>query len=174
MEAITGKTYDPASGQSRTLQMPAVITTLVLRQGGGAVVTLRTGIHFLDLDSGALEPIHPLPDPPPHVFNDGKVDQRGSPWTRPGNLVGNGYFTLTEWKPNQYIRGTKSTTYWDRDNVKLNEVPYKGTGPALTDLMGGQVHLSFATSGSVARRRALLILRMQAPERDIKRQSRFR
>jgi len=70
-------TYDPASGKSRTLDMPAVITTLVLRQGGGAVVTLRTGIHFLDLESGELELIHPLPDPPPHVYNDGKVDQRG-------------------------------------------------------------------------------------------------
>jgi L-arabinonolactonase len=70
-------TYNPATGQSRTLDMPAVITTLVLRKGGGAVVTLRTGIHFLDLDTGALELIHPLSDPPPHVYNDGKVDQRG-------------------------------------------------------------------------------------------------
>ncbi len=70
-------TYDPASGQSSTLDMPAVITALVLRNGGGAVVTLRTGIHFLDLDTGALECIHPLSDPPPHVYNDGKVDRRG-------------------------------------------------------------------------------------------------
>lgn len=70
-------TYDPASGASRTLDMPAVITTLVLRQGGGAVVTLRSGIHFLDLDTGDLELVDPLPDPPAHVFNDGKVDARG-------------------------------------------------------------------------------------------------
>ncbi|MDE2404284.1 MAG: SMP-30/gluconolactonase/LRE family protein [Sphingomonadales bacterium] len=69
--------FDPASGTTRTLAMPAVITTLVLRAGGGAVVTLRSGIHFLDLDSGALEPVHPLPDPPPYVWNDGKVDARG-------------------------------------------------------------------------------------------------
>jgi sugar lactone lactonase YvrE len=70
-------TYDPASGTARTLEMPAVITTLVLRRGGGAVVTLRSGVHFLDLDTGALELVHPLPDPPAHVFNDGKVDVRG-------------------------------------------------------------------------------------------------
>lgn len=69
--------FDPASNAARTLDMPGVITTLVLRAGGGAVVTLRSGIHFLDLDSGALELVHPLPDPPPHVFNDGKVDRRG-------------------------------------------------------------------------------------------------
>ena len=66
-------TYDPANGTSRTLEMPAVITTLVLRRGGGAVVTLRSGVHFLDLDTGALELVQPLPDPPPHVYNDGKV-----------------------------------------------------------------------------------------------------
>lgn len=69
--------YNPASNATRTLDMPNVITTLVLRQGGGAVVTLRNGIHFLNLDSGALEMVDPLSDPPPHVYNDGKVDSRG-------------------------------------------------------------------------------------------------
>lgn len=68
---------DPVSSQARTLDMPAVITTLVLRDNGGAVVTLRTGIHFLDLDTGALELLHPLPDPPSYVYNDGKVDRLG-------------------------------------------------------------------------------------------------
>jgi tripartite-type tricarboxylate transporter receptor subunit TctC len=35
-------------------------------------------------------------------------------------------------------------------NIKLNEIPYKGTGPALTDLMGGQVDiLCDQTSGTV-------------------------
>lgn len=70
-------TFDPQSGMARTLDMPSVITTLVLREGGGAVVTLRSGIHFLDLESGALEQILPLPVPPPYVFNDGKVDALG-------------------------------------------------------------------------------------------------
>lgn len=69
--------YNPETGTTRTLDMPNVITTLVLRRGGGAVVTLRSGIHFLDLDSGALELIDPLADPPPYLYNDGKVDSRG-------------------------------------------------------------------------------------------------
>lgn len=68
---------DPDTGATATLEMPSVITTLVLREGGGAVVTLRSGIHFLDLESGALELISPLPEVPTHVFNDGKVDSRG-------------------------------------------------------------------------------------------------
>jgi sugar lactone lactonase YvrE len=69
--------YNPETGSARTLDMPCTITTLVLRRGGGAVVTLRSGIHFLDLDTGALDLIDPLPDPPPYVYNDGKVDSRG-------------------------------------------------------------------------------------------------
>jgi L-arabinonolactonase len=69
--------YDPETGATRTFDMPNVITTLVLRRGGGAVVTLRSGIHFLDLGSGVLELIEPLADPPPYVYNDGKVDSRG-------------------------------------------------------------------------------------------------
>jgi len=69
--------YDPARGTAHTLAMPEVITTLVLRKRGGAVVTLRSGIHFLDLETGALDLVHPLPNPPPHVYNDGKVDARG-------------------------------------------------------------------------------------------------
>jgi tripartite-type tricarboxylate transporter receptor subunit TctC len=33
--------------------------------------------------------------------------------------------------------------------VELTHVPYKGSGPALTDLLGGQVDMSFATSSAV-------------------------
>jgi tripartite-type tricarboxylate transporter receptor subunit TctC len=34
--------------------------------------------------------------------------------------------------------------------IKLTHVPYRGAGPALTDLLGGQVHMMFATSAAVA------------------------
>lgn len=69
--------YDPAAGTTRSWEMPAVITTLALRETGGAVVTLWTGIHTLDFETGELEVIEPLAEPPPYVFNDGKVDRRG-------------------------------------------------------------------------------------------------
>ena len=68
---------DPATGATTTLEMPGAITTLVLRESGGAIATLRTGIHLLDLESGKLELISAIADPPSHVFNDGKVDRRG-------------------------------------------------------------------------------------------------
>lgn len=68
---------DPATGTTRSWEVPSVITALALREKGGAVVTLRTGVHSLDFETGALSPIAPLADPPPYVFNDGKVDRGG-------------------------------------------------------------------------------------------------
>lgn len=69
--------HDPATGAARTWEVPSVITALALREKGGAVVTLRTGVHALDFETGRLTAIAPLADPPPYVFNDGKVDRRG-------------------------------------------------------------------------------------------------
>jgi sugar lactone lactonase YvrE len=69
--------HDPATGATRTWDMPSVITALALRTGGGGVVALRTGVHSLDFETGALGMLQPLADPPPFVFNDGKVDARG-------------------------------------------------------------------------------------------------
>jgi sugar lactone lactonase YvrE len=69
--------FDPATEQSRTWTMPSVVTTLVLRKVGGAVVTLADGIYYFDFDSEGLELVDPLPSPPTYVYNDGKVDRRG-------------------------------------------------------------------------------------------------
>jgi L-arabinonolactonase len=69
--------YDSAAGTTRSWDVPSVITALALRERGGAIVTLRSGIHSLDFKTGALELISPLASPPPLVFNDGKVDGRG-------------------------------------------------------------------------------------------------
>jgi L-arabinonolactonase len=69
--------YDAGAGATRSWDMPSVITALALRERRGAIVTLRTGIHVFDFETGDIEVLSPLDDPPPFVFNDGKVDRRG-------------------------------------------------------------------------------------------------
>ncbi len=69
--------YDPASRTTHSWAVPSVITALALRRKGGAVVTLKTGIHAFDFGTGSLTVMSALSDPPPLVFNDGKVDRRG-------------------------------------------------------------------------------------------------
>jgi len=39
--------------------------------------------------------------------------------------------------------------FGNMSKVKLLHIPYKGSGPAVTDLLGGQVDMIFATAGSV-------------------------
>ena len=72
---------DPTSGENRTWIMPEHISSYGLRAGGGAIVALRTGIHFFDFETEALEPIaDPEADNPGTRFSDGKVDRRGRFW----------------------------------------------------------------------------------------------
>lgn len=77
----------------------------------------------------------------------GKMDQRSTGWTRPGNQVGNGAFVLKEWKQSQLVRVVKSDTYWDRDRVRLREVVfYPIENPAVGDaaFRAGQIHITNA------------------------------
>lgn len=57
--------------------MPSVITTLVLRKSGGAIVTLLDGIYSFDFVSSELKRLAAKPDEWSIVFNDGKVDSAG-------------------------------------------------------------------------------------------------
>ncbi len=75
----------------------------------------------------------------------GRMDQRGTRWTRPGNLVGNGPFVLSEWKPNQVIRVTKSPTYWDAEVVRLNGInfyPIESSSSEEAAFRSGQLHVT--------------------------------
>jgi sugar lactone lactonase YvrE len=58
--------------------VPDKIGSMALRKGGGAVVSLRTGFHFLDFDSGeSTLVVDPEADMATTRLNDGKVDKRG-------------------------------------------------------------------------------------------------
>ncbi|WP_027135561.1 SMP-30/gluconolactonase/LRE family protein [Geminicoccus roseus] len=69
---------DAAGGDLKSWSVPEHIGSMCLREGGGAVVSLRTGFHFLDFDDGAVRPIA---DPEAGIrrtrMNDGKVDRQG-------------------------------------------------------------------------------------------------
>ena len=54
----------------------------------------------------------------------GSIHSRGNPWARPNLFVGNGPFTLEEWRMGQKVVVKKSTTYWDAANVRLNGIHF--------------------------------------------------
>ncbi len=52
------------------------------------------------------------------------VERLGRTWTRPGNLVGNGPFILTEWRPHQRIIVSRNPRYWNSASILLKEIRF--------------------------------------------------
>jgi sugar lactone lactonase YvrE len=81
---IRGQTlqhWHVASADYRVWTMPAPIGSFALRARRGAVVALKTGLAYFDLDTEALRPIiDPEADRPETRFNDGKCDRYGRFW----------------------------------------------------------------------------------------------
>ena len=91
----------------------------------------------------------------------GRSDDRASPWARPGKLVGNGAFTLTEWRPNARIVVTKNPHYWGATANRIERVIFYPTEKAdieELDFRAGQLHISFSLPSS-----KIASYRQQAP-----------
>lgn len=68
-----------------------------------------------------------------------------NPWTRAGNLVGNGPFVLHAWEPNRHVEVRRSPTYWNRDSVRLNAVrfiPLENESAEEAAFRAGQLHVT--------------------------------
>lgn len=71
--------------------------------------------------------------------------RRGTAWTRPGQLVGNGPFVLAEWKPNAHVKVVRNPHYWDAAAVRLNGITFFPTENMDVDeraFRAGQIHLT--------------------------------
>ena len=85
----------------------------------------------------------------PTIEKFGQPDESYTQWTRPGNLVGNGAFVLTEWKLNRHVMVRRNKLYWDNENVKLNGINYYPTENRTTEermFRAGQLHFTYETA----------------------------
>jgi oligopeptide transport system substrate-binding protein len=83
----------------------------------------------------------------PALEKSGSSSQRGSRWTQPGSLVGNGPFVLTAWKRGEEIVVEKSPTYWDAATVRLNAIHFHPATDVESEeraFRAGQLHLTEA------------------------------
>jgi L-arabinonolactonase len=81
IDIVGQKLHRLIDGDVRTWDLPAKPGCVALREQGGVLVALATGVHSLDLDSGALALIvDPEPDRPGNRLNDGSVDAAGRFW----------------------------------------------------------------------------------------------
>jgi oligopeptide transport system substrate-binding protein len=103
-------------------------------------LTLKRRTSFLleSMKHYAWFPIHP-----PTVGKHGGLERKGTAWTKPGNLVGNGPFVLKEWSMQQRVVVSRSPTYWDRANVPLDGIVFHPTENIETEermFRTGQLH----------------------------------
>ncbi len=106
------------------------------------VVTLENpATYFLGLLAHyTTRPVHK-----PTIEKFGQIDTIGSQWTRPGNFIGNGPFTLDQWKLNKVLIVKKSENYWDAKSVKLKEIhffPIDNTSREDLMFRAGQLHVT--------------------------------
>ena len=81
----------------------------------------------------------------PTIEKFGEIDTIGSKWTRPGNFIGNGPFTLEDWQLNKVLKVKKNNLYWDATRVRLNGIHFFPVDNATReDLMfrNGQLHVT--------------------------------
>tara|TARA_R110002020_G_scaffold458434_1_gene675830 strand:- start:20389 stop:21255 length:867 start_codon:yes stop_codon:yes gene_type:complete len=74
--------HDPSEGKTLTYPLPELVGSVALRQGGGVILAMQTGIFEFDSKTGALTLIG-APDEScsNQRFNDGRCDRQGRFWS---------------------------------------------------------------------------------------------
>ena len=104
-------------------------------------LAFRAPYFLAVLADSHLRPLHR-----PSLEKFGGVDRRGGKWTQPGNLVSNGPFVLTEWKPNTVLVVAKNPRYWDAARVRLHEIrfyPIEDSSVEERSYRAGQLHVTY-------------------------------
>jgi oligopeptide transport system substrate-binding protein len=97
-------------------------------------ITLNSATpYFIDLlghQTGL--PVHPA-----------SVEAHGTDFVKPGNIVTNGPYTLTEFVPNSHVKSVKNANFHDAGNVAIDTIFYYPTedrGSALRRFQAGEIH----------------------------------
>jgi sugar lactone lactonase YvrE len=73
--------FHPATGHCKTWAMKEEVTAIGLRQGGGAIVSLRSSLATFDFLTGEVSKLPgEILSHPDMRFNDGRCDRRGRFW----------------------------------------------------------------------------------------------
>ena len=127
---VEGRSADPASVGIRAPDPRTLVITL--DHPAPSLLTMLASSPFLPVYMPSLD------------ANGGR-HQRGGPWERPGVLVSNGPFVLSEWKPNAYVSVRRNPGYWDAARIRLNEVRFYPTDDEDSEeraFRAGQLHVT--------------------------------
>ena len=86
--------------------------------------------------------------------HEATVNAYGDEWTKPGNIVSNGAYVLTEHLPNERSTRERNPMYWDNDNTNIEKVPalvINDENVALTRYLAGELDRTEVPSGQFPR-----------------------
>ncbi|WP_170407478.1 peptide ABC transporter substrate-binding protein [Ruegeria arenilitoris] len=82
------------------------------------------------------------------------IEQFGDEWTKPGNIVSNGAYVLTEHLPNERSVRERNPMYWDNDNTTIDKVValvINDENVALTRYLAGELDRTEVPAGQFPR-----------------------
>jgi oligopeptide transport system substrate-binding protein len=85
---------------------------------------------------------HPISYP----VHKATVEKFKDDWTKPGNIVSNGAYQLTEWTPQASLTYVKNPNYWDATNVKVDKVvmyPTEDLAEELKRFKAGELDVTY-------------------------------
>src|SRR5258708_10084498 len=143
-EAVTGEDFVDSYKRMLTASLGAVYAdALFIMKGAldyyeGKLADFReVGVHAENPQTHKIELVGPMPyfltailHPAwypvhiPTILKFGRIDERDTKWTLPGNYVGTGPFILKTWRQNDVIEVVRNPLYWDAATVKLNGINF--------------------------------------------------
>lgn len=119
----------------------------------GKVKPDTLGVKAIDdktLEITLAEPVPYFPNALSHTsvkpVNQKVIEALGDQWTRVGNFVGNGPYTLKEWQVNERIVLERNPNYYDDANTTINKVTLLVIGSNTTDVQrykAGEVDITY-------------------------------
>ena len=82
------------------------------------------------------------------------IEEHGSDWTKPGNMVSNGAYVLTEHVPQERLVRERNEMYWDNENTILEKVTslvINDENVALTRYLAGELDRTHVPAGQFPR-----------------------
>ena len=100
------------------------------------VITLEQPTPYLLslLSYPSTFPVHP-----------GSIAEHGDGFTRPGNLLSNGAYTLTAWQPGSVLTLSRNEHYWNNDATAIDVVKHHVLTQEMTELnryRAGELHIT--------------------------------
>lgn len=119
----------------------------------GKVKPDTLGVKAIDDKTLEITLVEPVPYFPNALFhtsvkpvNQKVIEALGDQWTRVGNFVGNGPYTLKEWQVNERIVLERNPNYYDDANTTINKVTLLVIGSNTTDVQrykAGEVDITY-------------------------------